>query len=90
VKSVPIFTKINKVAPVKSNGFKKGKYIHRVPPGSRIDFIDFFLFERFEQMDHQGMAGFDPHVFRVNANYLDPTALVQAEKDKTPKLISAN
>ena len=84
------FTQIKKVAPVKPNGFKKGKYIHRVPPGNRIDFIDFFLFELFKQLDNQGLADFGPHVFRVNAYYLDPTALVQAEKDKTPKLISAN
>jgi len=62
------FTQIKKIAPVKPNGFKKGKYIHSVPPGNRIDFIDFFLFELFEQLDNQGLA----------------------EKDKTPKLISAN
>jgi len=83
-------SKVNKVSPVKSDGFKKGKYIHRVPPCSRIDFIDFFLFELFEQLDNQGLADFGLHVFRVNAYYLDPTALVQAEKDKTPKIIYAN
>jgi hypothetical protein len=55
-----------------------------------MDFINFFLFELFEQLDNQELADFDPHVFRVNAYYIDPTALVQAEKDKTPQLISAN
>jgi len=44
------------------------------------------FFELFEQLDNQGLADFGTHVFRVNASYLDPTALVQAEKDKTPKL----
>ena len=41
--------------------------------------IDFFLFELFEQLDNQGLADSGPHVFRVNAYDLDPTALVQAE-----------
>ena len=77
------------VAPVKPNGFKKGKCIICVPPDSRIHFIAFFLFELFEQLDNQGLADFGPHAFRMNAYHLDPTALVQAEKDKTPELISA-
>lgn len=75
---------------VKSDGFKKGKYIRCVQPGSCIDFIDFFLFELPEQLDNRGLADFGLYVFWVNAYYLDPTALVQAEKGKTPKLIFAN
>ncbi len=41
--------------------------------------IDLFLFEPFEPLDNQGPFDFDPHVFRVNANYLDLTILIQVE-----------